>query len=217
MQETGEKAVKDALTVIRERTSINKFDSSRQISEAEIREIVADATHAPSSYNIQHWRFVAVTDPEKKKHLQAAAYNQAKVSEASATIIVLGDLRGYEKMEKIYEPLVQRGAVRKEVAAGAARNAANSYGSNSQFQRDEAIRSGAMAAMTFMLAAQARGYVTGPMIGFDPEKVKKLFNISDRYVPVMLITLGYPAPGNLPRKPRLSVDEVLAFNQGREF
>ena len=217
MQAAGDKAVKDALAVIRERTSINKFDSSRKISEAEIRDIVTDATQAPSSYNIQHWRFVAVTDPEKKKQLQSAARNQAKVGEASATMIVLGDLRGYEKMEKIYEQLVQRGAVTREVAAGAARNAASSYGSNSQFQRDEAIRSGAMAAMTFMLAAQARGYVTGPMIGFDPEKVKKLFNISDRYVPVMLVTLGYPAPGNLPRKPRLSADEVLAFNQGREF
>src|SRR5215469_17650810 len=113
--------MKDALAVIRERTSVNLFDPTKSISEAEIREIVGDATQAPSSYNIQHWRFVAVTDPEKKKQLQAAAYNQAKVGEASATIIVLGDLRGYEKMEKIYEPLVQRGAVTKEAAAGSAR------------------------------------------------------------------------------------------------
>jgi len=55
------------------------------------------------------------------------------------------------------------------------------------------------------------------MIGFEPEKVKKLFNLSDRYVPVMLITLGHAAPGNAQRKPRLGVEEVLAFNQGREF
>ena len=71
--------------------------------------------------------------------------------------------------------------------------------------------------MTLMIAAQAGGYATGPMIGFDPEQVKKLFGISDRYVPVMLITLGHAAPGNASRKPRLSVEEVLAFNQGREF
>ena len=57
--------------------------------------------------------------------------------------------------------------------------------------------------------AQARGYATGPMIGFEPEKVKKLFGISDRYVPVMLVTLGHAAPGNSPRKPRLSVEESL--------
>jgi len=217
MQTTTENRAKDALAVIRERTSINLFDSSKAISEAEIREIVADAIEAPSSYNIQHWRFVAVTDPEKKKLLQAAAYNQVKVSQASATIIVLGDLRGYEKLEQIYAPLVQRGAVTKAFVTGVVQRAAGAYGSNPQFQRDEAIRSGAMAAMTLMIAAQARGYATGPMIGFDPEQVKKLFNISDRYVPVMLVTLGHAAPGNAPRKPRLSVDEVLAFNQGREF
>jgi len=209
--------MKDALAVIRERTSINLFDSSKQISEAEIRDIVADAIQAPSSYNIQHWRFVAVTDPERKKQLQAAAYNQAKVGQASATIIVLGDLRGYEKMSKILAPLVKVGTITQEAANSTAQRAAASYTSNPQFQRDEAIRSGALAGMTLMIAAQAGGYATGPMIGFDPEQVKKLFGISDRYVPVMLITLGHAAPGNASRKPRLSVEEVLAFNQGREF
>jgi nitroreductase len=209
--------MKDALAVIHERTSTNKFDSSKTITEREIREIVADAIEAPSSYNIQHWRFVAVTDPEKKKQLQAAAYNQVKVGHASATIIVLGDLRAHEKLEKIYAPLVQRGVMNKEQVNGIVQQATATYGSNPQFARDEAIRSGAMAAMTLMIAAQARGYATGPMIGFDPEQVKNKFNISDRYLPIMLVTLGHAAPGNWPRKPRLGVDEVLAFNAGREF
>lgn len=208
---------KDTLSVIHERTSVNFFDSGKQISEAEIRSIVADAIQAPSSYNIQHWRFVAVTDPEKKKQLQAAAYNQAKVGQASATIVVLGDLRGYEKLDRIYAPLIERGVVTKEAAASGIRRATAAYVDNPQFQRDEAIRSAALAGMTLMIAAQARGYATGPMIGFEPEKVKKLFDLSDRYVPVMLITLGHAAPGNAPRKTRLGVDEVLAFNQGREF
>jgi len=205
------------LSVIHERTSVNLFDSGKEISKAEIRAIVSDAIQAPSSYNIQHWRFVAVTDPEKKRQLQAAAYNQTKVGQASATIIVLGDLRGYEKLDRIYAPLIERGVMTKEAAASAIRRATAAYVDNPQFQRDEAIRSGALAGMTLMIAAQARGYATGPMIGFEPEKVKKLFNLSDRYVPVMLITLGHAAPGNAQRKPRLGVEEVLAFNQGREF
>ena len=205
------------LSVIHERTSVNLFDSGKEISKAEIRAIVSDAIQAPSSYNIQHWRFVAVTDPEKKRQLQAAAYNQTKVGQASATIIVLGDLRGYEKLDRIYAPLIERGVMTKDAAASAIRRATAAYVDNPQFQRDEAIRSGALAGMTLMIAAQARGYATGPMIGFEPEKVKKLFNLSDRYVPVMLITLGHAAPGNAQRKPRLGVEEVLAFNQGREF
>ena len=90
----------DALTALRERISADKFDPSRRLSEAEIRELVAYATEAPSSFNIQHWRFVAVADPEDKERLKSLAYNQQKVADASVVFIILGDLRGYEKLDR---------------------------------------------------------------------------------------------------------------------
>jgi len=207
----------DTLELIRQRISTNKFDTSRTLSEAEIKELVAYATEAPSAYNIQNWRFVAVTNPEDKARLKSVAYNQQKVVDAAVTFIVLGDLRGYEKLPQILKPMVDDGLMDRAVADGWAKGAASSYGGNEQFARDEAIRSAAFAAMTLMIAAQAKGLATGPMIGFDPAGVKREFNITDRYVPVMLLTVGYSASGNWPRKPRLGVDEVLAFNRGREF
>lgn len=207
----------DTLETIKQRISANKFDTTRSLSEAEIKELIAYATEAPSAYNIQHWRFVAVTDPAAKQRLKAVAYNQQKVADAAATLIVLGDLGGHEKMAGILKPMVEGGAMKQEMADGWVKQVDAAYDSNPQFARDEAIRSAAFAAMTLMIAAEAKGLVTGPMIGFDPAGVKREFNIPDRYVPVMLLTVGYAAPGNWPRKPRLAVDEVLAFNEGREF
>lgn len=207
----------ETLQAIKQRISTNKFDTTRTLSEAEIKELVAYATEAPSAYNIQNWRFIAVTDPEAKQRLKAVSYNQQKVVDAAVTFIVLGDLRGYEKLPEILKPMVDGGLMKQAVADGWANTAISSYSASEQFARDEAIRSAAFAAMTLMIAAEAKGLVTGPMIGFDPVAVKREFNIPDRYVPVMLLTLGYTAAGNWPRKPRLSVDEVLAFNQGREF
>ncbi|MDQ3013202.1 MAG: nitroreductase family protein [Acidobacteriota bacterium] len=207
----------DALEAIKQRISANKFDTARTLSETEIKELVAYATEAPSAYNIQHWRFVAVTAPEAKQRLKAVAYNQQKVVDAAATFIVLGDLRGHEKMADILKPMVESGAMKQEMADGWVKQTDSAYDNNEQFARDEAIRSASFAAMTLMIAAEAKGLSTGPMIGFDPEGVKREFNIPDRYVPVMLLTIGYAAPGNWPRKPRISVDEVLAFNEGREF
>ena len=55
------------------------------------------------------------------------------------------------------------------------------------------------------------------MIGFDPEGVAREFGIPDRYVPIMLLPVGCKAPANWPRKIRLSVDKMLAFDRGREF
>jgi nitroreductase len=207
----------DTLKLLKERISTNLYDKSRQLSEAEIRELVSYAIESPSSYNIQHWRFVAVTKPEDKTRLKAVAYNQQKVEDAAVTFIVLGDLRGYEKIGEILSRSVEAGILNQKVAGAWADSATKAYASNERFARDEAVRSASMAAMTLMIAAQAKGLSSGPMIGFDPEGVKREFGILDRYVPVMLLTVGYPAPGNGPRKPRLGVDEVLTFDRGREF
>ena len=207
----------DTIELIKQRISTNKFDTSRTLSEAEVKELVSYATEAPSAYNIQNWRFVAVTAPEEKARLRSVAYNQQKVVDAAVTFIVLGDLRGYEKLAQILKPMVDDGLMDPATAEGWVRSAASSYGADNQFARDEAIRSASFAAMTLMIAAQAKGLATGPMIGFDPAGVKREFNIADRYVPVMLLTVGYPAPGNWPRKPRLGVEDILAFNKGREF
>jgi nitroreductase len=89
------------------------------------------------------------------------------------------------------------------------------YGSDPRLAQDEAIRSGSLAAMTLMLAAANRGYVSCP-IGFNAVQVMEILGISDNYVPVMMITVGRPASGNSARRPRLPVDQVLAFNIWRE-
>lgn len=73
----------DALAALKARISADKFDPSRSLSEMEIQELVAYATEAPSSFNIQHWRFVAVADPADKERLKALAYNQQKVADAA--------------------------------------------------------------------------------------------------------------------------------------
>ena len=207
----------DTLETIKHRISANNFDPSKTLAEAEIRELISYAIEAPSSFNIQHWRFIAVTKPEEKARLKALAYNQPKVADAAVTFIVLGDLQAHERLPEIYAPLVVSGAMKQEAVDRIIGMANGFYSNNPQSARDEAVRGASLGAMTLMLAAEAKGLVSGPMIGFDPEGVKQAFNISDRYVPVMLLAVGYPAPGNHPRKPRLSVDEVLAFERGREF
>lgn len=207
----------NALEAIKQRTSANHFDKTATLSEAEIKELVSYATEAPSSYNIQHWRFVAVTRPADKARLKAVAMNQQKVADAAVTFIVLGDPRGYEKLPVIVQRARAAGLVNEQAAAAWLKAATNAYHDNEGFARDEAIRGAALAAMNLMLAATAKGWASGPMIGFDPAGVQREFNIPERYVPVLLIAVGPPAKGNWPRQPRLTVDEVLAFHEGREF
>ena len=59
----------DTLELINTRISANNFYTAKQLSKQEIRELVEYATQAPSFYNQQHWRFVAVTQREDKERL----------------------------------------------------------------------------------------------------------------------------------------------------
>lgn len=209
----------DTLQAIKQRISANKFDTSRALNEAEVKELVDYATEAPSAYNLQHARFIAVTSTEAKEKLKAAAYGQQKVADAAVTFIVLGDLQAHEKLPDIMARSVKASVVPQAVADYIVNGAAGFYGQyeNTQLVRDEAIRSASFAAMTLMLAAEAKGLVSGPMIGFDAAGVQQAFNISARYVPVMTLAVGHPKPGNWPRKPRLTVAETLAYDEGRIF
>jgi nitroreductase len=87
------------------------------------------------------------------------------------------------------------------------------YQGNPQIQRDEAMRSCGMAAMTLMLAAQEMGYDSCPMDGFDFDAVSALLKLPADHVPVMFVALGKPLQAAFPRGGQLPLDEVMVLNQ----
>jgi len=200
------------LELIRRRATVERFDSARELDDEQIRALVADATCAPSSFNIQHWRFVAVRRVEDRQCLCEAAYGQEQIKDAPVTFIVLGDLRGVEKLPAILDGAVERGALPRGKADAWVRMAEQIY-ADPTLARDEAIRSASLAAMTLMLAAEARGLASCALSGFDPSRVLRDFGIEDRYLPVMLLVVGHPVGRSPSRMPRLDVAEVLALDR----
>ena len=200
------------LELIRRRSTVERFDSARELDEEQIRALVADATCAPSSFNIQHWRFVAVRRPEDKQRLCEAAYGQQQVRDAAVTFIVLGDVQGIEKLPQILDAAVERGALARGKATAWLRMAEEIY-ADREVARDEAIRSASLAAMTMMLAAEARGLASGALSGFDSQRVRQDFGIDERYVPVMLLVIGHPLGTSPSRMPRLDVSDVLELDR----
>ena len=71
--------------IIESRVSINYFDPDRPVSNEIIESLVVQATRAPSAYNFQNWRFIAVRSTDAKKRLKALAYGQQKVHDASVS------------------------------------------------------------------------------------------------------------------------------------
>ena len=201
----------NVVNIIKSRTSANNFDPTSVISEAEIAELITLAGEAPTSFNMQNWRAIAVTSAENKAKLKALAYNQPKVGDAAVTFIIVGKTRGHEDLPRLVKPLLDAGAIDQAAFDGWIGMANGMYANNDVLQRDEAIRSASLAGMTLMLAAEDKGYVSGAMVGFDPAGIAKEFGLADNELVAMLIAVGKPAAGNWPSKPRRPVAEVLSI------
>jgi len=196
---------------IEQRISANMFDPSKSLTTAQIEELIRLATCAPTAFNFQNWRFIAVQSKEAKERLKAVAYGQQKIVDAAVTFIVCGKLEAHKGLAHALKPSIASGLLEQSMADAWVHMAHDGHENNPIRQRDEAIRSASMGAMNLMLAAQGMGLVSGPMIGFDPAGVAKEFQLTANDIPAMLVAVGIAAPGNWPQKPRLPVREVLTI------
>lgn len=80
----------DLYSVMHNRKSVRIYDPSFVISQEELSEMIREATTAPSSSNLQPWRFLVIQDAAVKKELRAIANNQEQIETSSAVIAVLG-------------------------------------------------------------------------------------------------------------------------------
>ena len=205
--------VRSTLGAIRHRISANHFAPNRAVSDNTIKQLVFYATRAPSSFNLQPWRFLALTEWPDRHRLMKVACGQRKVVEAAVTFVILSDLLARSKFPDVLSQSVKLGVFDESTARRIADQCDRMY-ADPGAQRDEAIRSASMAAMTLMLAAEAKGLVSCPIVEFDPESVRREFHIAERYLPVVLVAVGHPASAKWQCEPRLPLHQVLAFGVG---
>lgn len=200
---------KDIIQVMKERTSVRHYDRSAKISEEEVKELLEIAGKAPSSWNLQHWHFVVFHSEEAKNRLHPIAFHQSQIVDSSVVIGILGDLKANEKTDAVYNPLVSEGIMTEEIKKTLADQIERAYQSD-EFARESAFTNASLAAMQLMLATKAKGYDSCAIGGFNKEQFIKEFNISKRYVPIMLISIG-KAQKPAHKSNRLSVDELSTW------
>ena len=198
----------NVIQAIQQRRSIKHYDKTHIMTTQEIESLMALAMLSPTAFNIQHWRFIIVTDPVLRHQIRAVSWNQAQVEEASLLIVLAADLQAWGKQPSRYWANAPQAVQDYLVPA-----IGHYYENNEQAQRDEAMRSCGIAAQTIMLAAKEMGYDTCPMDGFDFDAVAKLINLPLDHTPTMFITVGKAIKEAAPRAGQLSFNEVVIYNK----
>lgn len=177
--------------LIDKRRSANNFIDGVVMTENDIRPILEDVKLAPSAFNLQHTEYIVVLDQELKEKVREAAYGQYKVHAASGVILVLGDKEAYKQTAHISQGMVDLGIITNCELENLIDDNAKFYEERGEaFMKEDAIRNASLSAMLFMLAAKNRGWDTCPMIGFDQQQMRALFNVPATHEIVLMMTIG---------------------------
>ncbi|WP_286925991.1 MULTISPECIES: nitroreductase family protein [Lysinibacillus] len=197
--------------VMHERKSVRKYDADYKIPQAELKELLTEATTAPSSSNLQPWRFLVIQDATVKKELRQIANNQEQIETASAIIAVLGDTEMYKNVEEIYTKNFEQGYMDEATKNSMIENSLKLYPNlPKEILKNIATFDAGLISMQIMLLAKDMGYDTVTMGGFNKEAFAKHFELADHLVPIVLIAIGkaaVPAYGSS----RLALKDIVKF------
>ena len=189
------------------RRAIKWYDPEHQMPEDTFRNLMEHAILSPTAFNIQNWRFVRVTDPEQRKAIRAAAWDQAQVSDASELLVLCFDNNAWQREPQRY----WRNAP-KEVQDFLVPAIDAYYRDKPQVERDEGMRSCGLVGQTIMLLAQELGYQSCPMDGFDYDAVASIINLPKDHSIAFMIAIGKGTRDSWPRPGQLDLDEVMVSN-----
>ncbi|MFN8473660.1 MAG: nitroreductase family protein [Anaerolineae bacterium] len=173
---------------IETRRSIRKF-VQEPMDQDDLHTILRLTSLAPSSANVQPWRFVIIQDKELQEKLRAVAFDQQQITNAPVVIALYSDMEDVlAHAEETVHPGMGEEAIKERAETMRQR-----FGKMTIEQRASWANAQANIALGFLLlAAHGIGYGTSPMLGFMPDKVKELLNLPPYVEMAALVALGRP-------------------------
>jgi nitroreductase len=198
----------EILDLFRRRYACHAFQADRQINEGDLATILEAGRLSPSSFGLEHWKFVVVTKAEEKAALQAACFNQPQVGNASAVIVILAKLADLHPDADYVKTIMAR-----EYPGAALAPAMENYRG---FHANTDIRPWSVsqchiAAANMMTAATAVGLDSCAIGGFLANQVKQALGVDgDRYEVALILPIGYCADAPH-EKLRLPLSELVEY------
>lgn len=198
----------NTIDAIYARRSVKHYDPNHLLTAEEEKKIFEATIQAPTSFNIQHWRFVILRDPELRQKIRTELGNdQAQMTDASLLVLFTADTKAWAK-----EPSRYWKNAPQEINDLLINWMGPFHEGREWLQRDEAQRSIGMAMQTMMLTAKEMGYESCPMIGFDIEKLAELINLPEDHVMGPMVAIGKGTKEAWPKPGQLDLSELLIEN-----
>jgi nitroreductase len=203
------------LAQLKWRYATKKYDPARKIAPELWAKLEQAPVLAPSSYGLQPWKFVVVTDPEVRKKLHPVSYNQPQILDASHLVVFAAkNPPTPADVERFVARTAQVRGVTPDSLDGLRKSLLGSLSRMTEKDAHNwAARQTYIALGFFLFACAMAGVDAGPMEGFQPEQYDEILGLKAKGLSaVVLATAGYRAADDkyaTAAKSRFDVNDVI--------
>ena len=171
------------------------FDETKKVSDEDMTYILEAGRKSPSSFGMEAWKFLVITNEELKAKLRPACWDQVQITSCSHLVVVLAGIDCVKPESGEVERKFKRREMPQEkldfylgLYAGHLKNTLSS---------DENIYSWtakqtAFAAGNMMTAAAIKGVDSCPIEGYDKGKVEEILGLdTKKYQLALVLPFGY--------------------------
>lgn len=190
------------------------FDESKKIAQKDLEFILDAGRRAPSSFGMEAWKFLVITNEELKAKLRPLCWDQVQITSCSHLVVVLA---GIESV-KVESGIPRKRFARREMPNDKLEFYLNLYADHLKdtLSSDDNIyawtaKQTVFAAANMMSAAAVKGIDSCPIEGYDKDGVESALELDKtKFRLSMLLPLGYRIDEQSTQQ-RLSLDEVVEY------
>ncbi|MFK5937672.1 MAG: NAD(P)H-dependent oxidoreductase [Sulfurimonas sp.] len=204
----------DFLKIMDFRHACKLFDETKKISDEDMHYILEVARKSPSSFGMEAWKFLVITNDELREKLKPFCWNQPQITTCSHLVVVLA---GIDTL-KVESGVVQSQLMRRNLPQDKLDAFIKLYASHlsDTLSSDEKIyqwsaRQTYIASANMMNAAANIGIDSCPIEGFEKENVEKVLELdTTKYQVAMILPFGYRV-NEQSKQLRSSFESVVEF------
>jgi len=163
------------------REATKKFDTEKKLTSEQLDTLIEAARLAPSSFGLQPWKLVVVSDPAVRAKLREASWDQSQITEASQLFVFAAQMPTPELVDAYVANISATRGASIESLAGLSQMIKGSIAGKSETERLEWAKKQAYLALGVTLASAAVLSIDScPMEGFDADKYDEILGLSER-------------------------------------
>jgi len=190
------------------------FDESKKISNEDIKYILEAGRKSPSSFGMEAWKFLVITNEALKAKLRPACWNQVQITSCSHLVVILAGIDSVKVESGLPKKRFQRREMPQEQLDFYLKLYADHL--KETLSSDENIyawtsKQTYIAATNMMSAAAIKGIDSCPIEGFDKPSIEEILNLdTTKYQLSMVLPFGYRINEQSSQQ-RLDFDDVVEF------